>query len=142
MTKESNPVGRPPRYKTPEAMKIIIDDYFENRESDDSAWFMNGDKQEYRPTISGLAYALGLSTQAVRDYEEKDEFLGTIKEAKLKVERALEERLYGNNVTGLIFNLKNNFKWKDSQQIEVTDDKDISGRLMRGRQRMNEDNKE
>ena len=43
-----------------------------------------------------------------------------IKKAKAKVEEQLEESLYrlGNN-SGVIFNLKNNYGWKDN--VEVTD---------------------
>ena len=38
----------------------------------------------------------------------------------VKVEEALEQRLYGNAVTGIIFNLKNNFGWQDKTEKEVT----------------------
>jgi len=32
----------------------------------------------------------------------------------------LEQKLYGNAVTGVIFNLKNNFGWQDKTEQEVT----------------------
>ena len=97
--------GRPPKYKTPEEMQADIDKYFE-----ESTIY----------TVSGLAYALNMSTEALRNYEDKDDFLVTVKRAKQRIEISLEERLAGNNVTGSIFNLKNNFKWKDKQETEHT----------------------
>lgn len=107
------PAGRPPTYKTPEEMQIVIEEYFDN-----DAWFEDGEKREFRPTVSGLAYTLGISTESLRNYELKEEFLATVKAAKQLVEVTLEQRLYGSAVTGLIFNLKNNFGWKDKSEID------------------------
>ena len=36
------------------------------------------------------------------------------------IEAHLEKKLFGNNVTGLIFNLKNNFDWKDKTEVAQT----------------------
>lgn len=108
------PVGRPPKYKTPEEMQVVIDEYFEG-----DAYVEIGDEARlYAPTVSGLAFALDMSTEALRNYECKDEFLATVKKAKQKVEVALEQRLHGQAVTGTIFNLKNNFGWKDKQELD------------------------
>ena len=49
---------------------------------------------------------------------QSEEFSATIKRAKQKVEIHLEQRLASNAATGTIFNLKNNFGWKDKQEIE------------------------
>lgn len=117
------PAGRPPKYKTPEEMQEVIDAYFrKGGDEGDSggAWMQFGDAEVFAPTISGLAFALGMSRQALCDYEKKDEFLDTIKRAKSRVEIALEQKLYGNAVTGTIFNLKNNFGWKDKQEQELS----------------------
>ena len=111
----SNPVGRPPKYKTPEEMQDAIDTYF-----DKDAYYEEDGKRVYCPTVSGLAYHLGMSTEALRNYEEKDEFLVTVKSAKQKVEMFLERRLQHNAAAGTIFNLKNNFSWKDKQEVENT----------------------
>lgn len=109
------PAGRPAKYKTAEEMQEVIDHYFEH-----DAFVDMGDAKMYAPTVSGLALALGMSRQAILDYAEKDEFVDTIKAAKLKIEVALEQRLYGQSVTGTIFNLKNNFGWKDKTEQEHT----------------------
>lgn len=108
------PAGRPPKYKTAKEMQKVIDEYFE------SVTYCNPDTgREYcQPTMSGLADALDMCRKTLCNYSHKDEFLHTIKKARRKVEIALERHLYGNSVTGAIFNLKNNFGWKDKQEVE------------------------
>ena len=70
----------------------------------------------YAPTMSGLALSLGIDRRTLTNYAHRDEFFPAIKKARSRVEVALEQRLYGNNVTGVIFNLKNNFSWADKQE--------------------------
>lgn len=103
------PAGRPPVFKKPEDMQKAVDEYFAECE-----------KKEKPPLVSGLAFHLGISTEALRNYEGKEEFLATVKRAKQRIEIALEENLHGNAVTGTIFNLKNNFGWKDKTETEGT----------------------
>ena len=98
-------MARPPIFESPEEMEDAIETYFEA-------------KDVY--TVSGLAYHLGMTTETLRAYGEKDKFSATVKRAKQRLEMYLEEKLFGNNVTGVIFNLKNNFGWKDKQEIEQT----------------------
>ena len=104
-------VGRPPMYETKEEIIAVMDEYF-----DSVSWEIDG-KKFYKPTMSGLAFALGMSRQALLKYKEKEEFIVTIKRARQIVEIALEEGLYGTAVTGLIFNLKNNFEWTDKTEV-------------------------
>lgn len=119
MAKSNNPDGRPPKYDTPEEMQEVIDLFFSKCDED---------KDPY--TITGLALELGMSRQALCDYEKKGEFLDTIKKAKQKVESYAEKSLYRNNqVTGVIFNLKNNFGWVDKQEKELSGNLGISGVL-------------
>jgi len=105
------PAGRPLLYETPEQMQAIIDAYFEERFCFDPP---------KPPTISGLAYALEMTTESLRNYESRDEFFATVKRAKQRVEMSLEERLDAAAPTGAIFNLKNNFGWKDQQDHAFT----------------------
>lgn len=107
------PAGRPLQYETPEEMQAVIDDYFAT-----DAYMGEDEDRVFAPTISGLAYALHLSRQGLLNYEGKPEFVDTVKRAKHRVEIALEQRLHGQAVTGTIFNLKNNFEWKDKQETE------------------------
>lgn len=74
------------------------------------------------PTVTGLALFLDTSRQTLINYEEnKDhpEFFDTIKKAKDLIENHWEQMLQGNNVTGVIFNLKNNYQWADRTEQEI-----------------------
>jgi hypothetical protein len=92
-------------------MQDAIDAYFDNLDDD-------------LPTVTGLALALGFDSRNGLLYyqDEKPAFLSTIKKAKARVEAAFEKELIHRNgsVTGLIFNLKNNFAWKDAQELNHT----------------------
>lgn len=102
--------GRPLKYTSVEKMQEDIDKYF-----------AECDEKQKPYTVSGLAYALNTTRRTLLDYEEKDEYSHTIKKAKAKIERFNEEMLYSKDVstTGVIFNLKNNYNWKDKQEIEA-----------------------
>ncbi len=125
------PAGRPPKYDSPEEMQRIIDLYYlacRCHQTGDATMLEGlptedlliiNDIVDVVPTISGLAYILGMTTQAFRDYEKKDEFLCTVKKSKQRVEMSLEQRLAGNAVTGSIFSLKNNFGWKDKTETDI-----------------------
>lgn len=108
-------MSRPVKYSTVEEMQEAIDHYF-----DIEAYMGEGDNRIFAPTVEGLAYALDLTRQGLIEYQDKPEFSDTIKRAKQRVAIALEQRLYGQSVTGAIFNLKNNFGWKDAVQTEHT----------------------
>ena len=102
--------GRPLKYNSVKAMEKDIDKYF-----------ADCDKNGRPYTVSGLAYALGTNRQTLINYEEKEEFVDTIKRAKAKIELFNEELLYSKDAptAGVIFNLKNNYGWKDKQEIEA-----------------------
>ncbi|RDH76352.1 hypothetical protein DVS77_21600 [Mycolicibacterium moriokaense] len=86
-------------------------------------------------TITGLALALNTSRETLLDYEsgnrdkkEDDEgydpdvakFSDTIKRAKLRCEQFNEQMLFSSTPTGSIFNLKNNYGWKDKIEQDLT----------------------
>ena len=112
------PAGRPPLYKNKKQMQDIIASYFLSVTYEDP----DTGKKTCRPTMAGLARSLGMCRQSLLNYSEKDEFLDTIKEARLRVEEALEDRLFDPSPTGVIFNLKNNFGWKDVQDRNISAD--------------------
>ena len=108
--------GRPPLYTSVDEVQMLIDEYFMK------VTFEHPDTGQFicRPTMSGLAIALDMSRQSLCNYAKKDEFFDTIKRARLEVEQALEQHLYSGSVAGVIFNLKNNFDWKDKSEIDST----------------------
>lgn len=131
--KESKPVGRPLKYKSAKEMQERIDWYFEaikgnsnpdairaDLENNEKFQIFWNDITDVYPTITGLALALGFTTRdSLINYENRsDEFFDTIKKAKLRVENAIEQRLFHQNATGSIFNLKNNFGWEDVNKNE------------------------
>jgi hypothetical protein len=70
-------------------------------------------------TISGLAYFLGTSRQTLLNYEDRDEYFDTIKNAKARIEMYVEESLWTPKIaSGVIFNLKNNFGWVDKSELD------------------------
>ncbi len=109
------PAGRPLIYSSVEELEPLIEDYFESvrYESEEG-------KVSYRPGMAGLAYALGIDRKTLTNYSHKEEFFPAIKRARDRVEVALEANLYNNSVTGTIFNLKNNFDWKDKTETDNT----------------------
>lgn len=72
------------------------------------------------PTVCGLAEHLGMTRQTLNEYGKTEKFSDTTKKAKARVERYLEEGLDGKDVTGRIFNLKNNFGWVDKTEVDAT----------------------
>lgn len=110
--------GRPPFYQTVEELQERINEYWDYIKGD----LEHPDPKQRRwpehPTITGLALYLGFtSRQAILNYQEKEEFVDAIKEAKLRVEAAYEQALFGKNAAGPIFALKN-FNWTDKQEID------------------------
>ena len=108
--------GQPLSYKTVEELQTAVDHYF----AVDAFIPQAEGASEYLPTMSGLALSLGVDRKTVLNYSNKEEYFPTIRKAKSKIESFIETRLYGNNVTGCIFNLKNNFDWKDKTEVNQT----------------------
>lgn len=98
------------KYKDENELKKLIDKYF--NECDD---------KEKPYTMSGLAYALDIDRTTLVNYGEDELFSTLIKKAKNRVQAQLEENaLIGKgNSTFTIFNLKNNYGWKDSIDAKV-----------------------
>lgn len=115
MTKQpaKRPVGRPRLISSPEEMQERINDYFHKAEEE-------GAKPA---TIAGLCYFLGFDDRdAMADYEKREEYTRTVKNARLKIEQDRSERLLGKDTftPGVIFDLKNNHGWKDKTEHEVS----------------------
>ena len=97
-------VGRPKAFKSVKEVEEKINAYFNYCEEKDKPY-----------TMSGLAYYLGIDRKTLLNYSKNEEYFHTIKKARDKVQMQLEENALSNkaNPTFTIFNLKNNFDWKD-----------------------------
>lgn len=75
------------------------------------------------PSILWLCEYLWIHRSTLIEMESLQEFSNTIKEAKQRIEKYNSEQLYRKEqVTGIIFNLKNNFWWVDKQEIDQKTD--------------------
>ena len=112
------------KYKTVEDLQSAIDEYFDycdNRIQNVYSPKMKRVIEVIDPapyTMSGLARSVGLSRQGLLDYAKRDKYIGTIKAAREKVHEDVETRLMEKQATGAIFNLKNNFGWKDETKVD------------------------
>lgn len=114
-------IGRPPIYDpTSDGVSKMIQDirgYFEdckNTSIDDKG-------TRKTPTFTGLAAYLGMNRLTLREYGHKPLFSAPIKAALARVESEYEGLLMQNrNNAGVIFSLKNNFKWMDVQTIDIS----------------------
>jgi hypothetical protein len=120
-----NKGGRPLKYKTVNELQVLIDAYFARQ------------KDEGRPlTVTGLAMALDMDRSQLIEYGDRSEFSNAIKEAKRIVQEFSEETLYtARNPVGAIFNLKNNWGWKDKQEIQQNITVDVSSAISDARAR-------
>ncbi len=96
--------GRPRAFNSVEELESKIKDYFD---------YCNKENKPY--TMSGLAYYLDVDRKTIVNYTKDEEYFPTIKKARDRVQMQLEENALMNisNSTFTIFNLKNNFDWKD-----------------------------
>ena len=121
-------MSRPPKYTNPADMQALIHLYFvdckKNLEAHDKGWGEVKDAitEDLYPTVTGLGLVLDLTREGLINYEKKDEFADTVKRAKQRVEAFTTQRLFMNNPTGSIFNLKNNFGWKDKSEVGLEAD--------------------
>ena len=116
-------VGQPLLFPSAEALQEKIDEYFawcDNRVTSFYSKEAGGNIPVSNPapyTMSGLARFLGVDRQTILNYGKKEEYFGTIKAARVRVEEDVETRLMeGRGTTGAIFNLKNNFGWRDETE--------------------------
>lgn len=138
--------GRPLKFKTPRELQEKIDAYFHDCDPHMEVvdeWLEARDKEgklkkdenglnylvqvthkimtKQKPyTFTGLALALNTSRETLIDYREREGFSDSLKGALDKCQSYAEQTLYtAPNVTGAIFNLKNNYGWQDKTEQEL-----------------------
>lgn len=107
-------VGRPLKFQSTEELQSKIDEYFKNTDC---------------PTITELALHLGTTRETLREYKERPEFVDSIMRALTICEAYVEKGALQNklNAQFSMFNLKNNYGWRDKSESEVygKDGKDL-----------------
>ena len=118
--------GPAPKYTSGEQVEKEIQGYFEECSKTDSY-----------PTVSGLAYWLGITRETIVRYKEavdngevlksldegaKRDISDSVKRAYEYIQNGYEDRLVNGKTSpiGTIFALKNNFKWVDKQEVVQT----------------------
>lgn len=136
-------IGRPRKYETAEQLAAVIKHYFDSITITRPAVekYVDGidakGKPIYKerpvitnagtqfmevtwithPSIVGLCLHLGISRQTLSRYAKDAQFRDTIMRARARVEAYVAGLLYDpNSVSGAMFNLKNNFGWKEAKQ--------------------------
>ncbi len=110
--------GRPDKWKSISALRESVD-----------AYFRDADEKGEPYLITGLCLALECSREVLLDwdkdtgkYPKPEEAIQIIKQAKLKCQNFAEKMLMNGklNPTGAIFNLKNNYRWRDKSEVDAT----------------------
>lgn len=114
--------GHPLKFKTPAILQAAVDNYFEScwEEKPVKVGKKNVmDRVQVRPyTITGLAMSLDTNRESLLNYAERDGYKEIIESAKLKIHNFVEEYLFtGKNPHAAMFNLKNNYGWKDESTL-------------------------
>lgn len=126
--------GRPLKISSGAEMARRINRYFEDCQG--RPWYDDDGKpvldkhgkpvmlDEEPPTVTGLAFALGLgSRQSLLNYQGRAAFRTLIEDAKLRIEAYNEKRLFDREgVQGAKFNLANNFHWSPDKGATVNVD--------------------
>jgi len=101
--------GKPLKFPDPKDFEKKIDAYFVKCELDDII-----------PTVTGLAVHLETFRSVLVDYKEKDDYSYSIKKALQKCESAIEFGAMTGKLNPVfsIFNLKNNYGWKDKTEVD------------------------
>lgn len=110
-----HPGGRPPKYeKTEEGI--------EEFQSKVDNYFAICDKSHKIYSICELACHLDMDRSSLQNYSKEKEFFPIIKKARERVEASLERSMLDSEKApvGVIFALKNHYKWTDKQEIENT----------------------
>ena len=111
--KEEDRLGRPfGTYKLSViAVRETIDKWMKSFEKD-------GERDGQVPTLSCLAFDLGIARRTLVDYQHRDDYQPILERAKTFCEMHCAQKLFDPSIrpAGLIFNLKANHGWKDGTE--------------------------
>jgi len=116
--KIKNRPGRPDKWKSVKELRDKVD-----------AYFKECDEKQEPYLITGLCMALECSREVLLDWEKEkskykkpEEAVKIIRDAKLKCQNWIEKSMMTGktNPVAAIFNLKNNYRWKDKSEVDAT----------------------
>lgn len=131
--------GRLKKY-TKKSLREAIEAYFRSIShtvsvrDDTGGIIRNDDGEDIRtvqfvvpPSITGLCLYLGIDRSTWQNYadaEKHPELVGICQGARTRIEAYLEQELLTREkgVQGIIFNLQNNYGWKQKQEVELGKD--------------------
>ena len=130
--------GRPKKYKSKKALEEAIERYFRSisrtiqaQEALTGSKIYNDDGEAIMltqyirpPSITGLCLHLGIDRSTWQNYcdeQQHPEFAAITGMTRSRIEAWLEEQLLirEKGVQGIIFNLQNNYGWKQKQEVEL-----------------------
>jgi hypothetical protein len=121
--------GRPHKFETPEEFWDKWCEYIQSL-----------DKNIDIPRIRAFCLYADIDKDTFSEYKKREGFSVPCNKMLLICESALERSLYDpnrKNVNGIAFGLKNNFQWRDKQEIETSVSVDYASVLNAARQRAN-----
>ncbi|MCJ1699940.1 DNA-packaging protein [Rathayibacter festucae] len=132
---EKHAGGRPLKFASIQKLDQAVRAYFDScdphveqrlvdggvNQKGETIWLRRGVLTEQQPyTVSGLARAIQVDRDTLVNYRNRDEFFGSVQAAYDRCHEYAESQLYGRSATGAAFSLKNNWGWKDRQEIDHT----------------------
>ena len=138
--KQPGCIGRPRKYENPKELGRAIERYFRSIsrcvEARDltGAPLLNDDGEPVEvidyirpPSISALCLYLGIDRSTWQNYCDPKlhpEFAQATSRARARIEAYLEEQLLTREkgLQGIIFNLQNNYAWRQRQEVELGED--------------------
>lgn len=127
------PAGRPKKY-TAKTLEQAVNRYFKSISCTRNAMDLEGNQifnddgepitytaYVRPPSISALCLSLGIEKRTWANYAEQETMAPVVENTKARVEAYLEEQLTirEKGVQGIIFNLQNNYGWKQKQEVEL-----------------------
>jgi len=113
LEKEEDRLGRPFG-----SFKLSIEDCKTRIEAWKETFKEGGERAGQVPTISSLAYDLGIARRTLVDYQHRDAYKPMLERAKTFCEMHSAQALFNPKIRpgGPIFNLKHNHGWKDGTE--------------------------
>jgi hypothetical protein len=128
-----NKGGRPRKFQDPDELAVLIDGYFDScwdnkviKDNKGNVVFDDDgkpvmDRFQVKPyTLQGLCLYLDCDNETISNLEKLPEFVATIKRARQRCLAYAAESIWNvKNPAGVIFTLKANYGWQDTQNINM-----------------------